>query len=159
MRSGSAQRCRSRGVTFVGLLAALAVMSAGLAAVGVMWSTDANRQREAELLRVGALYARAIASYRAASPGNQADYPPDLQALVRDHRFPGTRRHLRRLYADPLSPQRPWGLVQAQDGGIRGVFSLSEDVPLRTAPVDLGITLLQSARHYKEWQFVPNVKP
>jgi type II secretory pathway pseudopilin PulG len=148
-----------RGVTFVALLAILAVIAAGLAAAGEMWHAQAQREREQELLRVGVLYARAIASYRAASPGNRKEFPPSLQALLLDHRFPGTRRHLRRLYGDPMLPGQPWGLVTAADGTIRGVYSRSEAQPWRTEPTDLGVVALPAAQHYNQWQFIPAVAP
>lgn len=148
-----------QGVTFVALLAALAVIAAGLAAAGEMWHAQSRREREQELMRVGVLYARAIASYRAASPGNRKEFPPTLQALLLDHRFPGTRRHLRRLYPDPIDPSQPWGLVTAADGTIRGVYSRSESAPWRTEATDLGVVLLPPAQHYNQWQFIPVVQP
>jgi len=79
--------------------------------------------------------------------------------LLLDTRFVGTVRHLRTLYADPVSVDTPWGLLRAPDGGIRGVYSQSAAVPLRTVPVDLGIAVLAPAARYAEWQFEPKVSP
>jgi len=59
---------RERGFTYVWLLLAIALMAAGLAAIGELASTEAKRERERELLFVGDQFARAIAAYRASSP-------------------------------------------------------------------------------------------
>lgn len=151
MRSGE------RGFTYVWVMALIAVLGIGLAALGPLWSDDARRERERELLRVGQLYAQAIARYHQASPGSVKRYPPSLEHLVLDTRFVGTMRHLRRLYADPLDPSRPWGLLRAPDGGVRGVYSQSDQPPLRTEALDLGVTQLPAAQKYSDWQFVAKV--
>jgi type II secretory pathway pseudopilin PulG len=148
-----------RGFAYVGMIALLAVLGIGLAAAGQMWAEHARRERERELLRIGRLYAMAIARYYHASPGGVKHYPPSLDQLVLDTRFVGTMRHLRRAYADPIDPPRPWGVVRAADGGVRGVYSTSGAVPLRTEALDLGITALPAARRYIDWQFIPKVDP
>jgi len=156
MRSGDHScRARTRGFTFVWVLAALAVFSLGLAAVGPMWADQARREREQDLLRIGGLYAQAIASYYAASPGSLKQYPSDLNSLLTDTRFVGVRRHLRRLYPDPLDPTSPWGLVTDQEGRIRGVYSRSGATPFRQQAVDVGTATLAPAQHYSDWKFVP----
>src|SRR3990172_10577225 len=85
----------STGFTYVWLLVAVAVMAAGLAAIGEVASTAAKREREAELLFVGDQFARAIAEYRASSPG-AAQYPQKLEELLADNRHPNVGRYLRR---------------------------------------------------------------
>lgn len=150
MRRGEA------GFTFVGVLAALAVVSAGLAVAGPLWQRQAQREREAELLRAGRLYAEAIRQYYVQSPGAAKQYPPDLESLLYDDRFVGVRRHLRKLYPDPLTPGRPWGVVRGEDGHVRGVYSLSHAAPLRATAVDLGVVVLPPATRYSDWKFIPN---
>lgn len=149
----------NRGFVYVWVLVLIATLAVGLAAAGPLWSHEAKREREDELLRVGQLYAEAIARYYRSSPGSVKRYPPSLEALLLDSRFVGTVRHLRTLYADPVADGAPWGLVRATDGGIRGVYSQSTQSPLRTVAVDLGVTVLASATQYAEWQFVPRVDP
>ncbi len=143
------------GFTYVWVLAALALLSIGLALVGERWSDQVKRERERELLRVGALYANAIGTYYAAAPGSLKQYPRDLKSLVDDRRMVGTSRHIRKLYADPIDPSRPWGLVTGEDGGIMGIYSQSDEQPLRTEPLDLGVAVLPAAHQYSEWKFVP----
>lgn len=141
------------------MLAALALLSLGLAAVSERWSDQVRRERENDLLRVGTLYAKAIASYYAQSPGSARQFPPDLKSLLEDNRMVGTIRHIRKLYADPLDPTRPFGLVRAPDGGVSGVYSQSGDAPLRSALADIGLLVLPAAARYSDWKFVPKVAP
>lgn len=149
MRAG-----RSRGFSYVWMLAAIAVLSAGLAVIGPSWADQARRERERELLRIGALYAKAIADYRAASPGSLKQYPLKLEDLLADTRMVGTVRYLRKLYGDPLDPPRPWGVVVDSTGRVQGIYSRSDAEPLRTEALDLGSTSLPAARRYSDWKFI-----
>jgi type II secretory pathway pseudopilin PulG len=150
---------RQRGFTLVAVLVLLALCMLGLAVVGPQWSQQVRREREKELLHIGALYAQALAEYRATSPGSLKQYPLRLQDLLVDTRFVGTARHLRELYADPLDPKRPWGLMQDADGRITGVYSLSQDAPLAERVIDLGVTVLTPAEHYSDWKFTVKAQP
>jgi prepilin-type N-terminal cleavage/methylation domain-containing protein len=157
----SRSRCSTRqaGFTLVWVMAVLVVLAIGLSAVGTQWADQAQRERERELLRIGAIYAQAIADYHAASPGSHKHYPASLHDLLEDRRFIGIRRHLRQLYPDPVNPGQDWGLVPAPGGGVLGVYSRSTATPLRREPQDLGVTVLPRAQHYSDWQFVPRAIP
>lgn len=158
MRAGKAHRGAShRGFTYVWALVGVALLGIALAAVGPMWADAARREREQELLRIGAIYAQAIAAYYKASPGSEKRYPPDLDALLLDTRFVGTQRHMRRLYPDPMRPLQPWAVVRGPDGTVRGVYSQSTETPFRTEPVDIGVATLPPALRYAEWQFIPSI--
>ena len=100
-------------------------MSGGLALIGEVWHTSNAREKEAELLFIGNEYRRAIERYYLAGSGVR-QYPKNLADLVKDPRQPGTVRHLRRLYPDPITGSEEWGLVKSADGGFAGVHSLSE---------------------------------
>jgi len=147
-------RAGSRGFTLIWVMAALVLVSLGLAQLGPRWTERVQREREQELLRVGQLYAQAAADYRRASPGTLKQYPPSLEHLLEDPRYPGLVRHLRRLYPDPLNPGRPWGLVRDKEGGIMGVYSQGEELPFLQMPMVRGSVHLPAARHYREWRFV-----
>jgi type II secretory pathway pseudopilin PulG len=151
------RRGAQRGFTTVALLAMVALMGVSLAAIGPLWAEEVRREREDELLRIGALYAEAIMRYQRTAPGSAKRFPTTLDALLADTRFVGTVRHLRTLYPDPLEPSRPWGLVRDADGAIRGVFSQSEAAPLRTVQVRLGAVTLAPATRYSDWQFVARI--
>lgn len=153
MRRGDAHR--EQGFTLVAVLLLLALIGLGLAAVGPAWSVQGQREREDELLRIGAVYAQAIADYRDRSPGSAKAYPDELSWLVNDTRFIGITRHMRKLYADPMNPGQPWGLVKDEAGHIVGVYSLSDKTPLRQQRMDLGGLQLEVAERYSDWKFKP----
>jgi type II secretory pathway pseudopilin PulG len=145
---------RSGGFTYVWLLVAVAVMAAGLAAIGEVASTAAKREKEAELLFVGDEFARAIAEYHASSPG-APQYPQKLEELLADKRYPNVRRYLRRVYPDPMTGRADWGLVRGPGGGIVGVHSQSMERPLKTANFPRGYESFAGATVYSAWRFAP----
>lgn len=151
----SRARSTQHGFTFIAVLILLALCGLGLAAVGPSWAKTSQREREDELLRIGALYAQAIAEYRDSSPGSVKAYPEKLEWLTFDTRFVGVTRHLRKLYADPMSSGQAWGLVKDQAGHITGVYSQSSQSPLRQAAMQLGDVKLAAAQHYSDWKFKP----
>lgn len=159
MRAGRPSSRTTRGFTLVWVLAALVVFSLGLAAIGPVWSEKIRRDREDDLLRVGRLYAEAIASYRASSPGTLKQWPMSLDDLVLDTRYAGTKRYLRRLYADPLQPEAPWGLIKAPGGGLMGVYSTSAERPIRQRELRLGTLALPLAERYDQWKFTAPEQP
>jgi type II secretory pathway pseudopilin PulG len=110
-----------RGFTYLGLLAAIAIIGIGLVAASEVWTTAARRHRMQELEWVGQQYEQAIGSYYEASPNGAKRYPPSLDDLLQDPRYAAVRRHLRRLYPDPMTGQFDWKLMRAPDGGVQAV--------------------------------------
>ena len=141
-----------RGFTYVWLLLAIGLVAAGLAATSEVASTAARRDKEAELLFVGNQFVRAIAMYRAAVPASQ-QYPQQLEDLLADKRFPNVRRYLRRVYSDPMTGSRDWGLVRGPNGGIVGVYSTSNAQPLKTANFPKDYAAFAGAASYRDWVF------
>jgi hypothetical protein len=136
----------------------LAVALVGLATLAPLQHHQIAQQREREraLLWVGEQYRQAIASYHAASPGSVPTYPARLQDLLQDPRYPQPRRHLRRLYPDPITGSSEWALLKAPGtgAGIVGVASLSAAAPLKRhgfAPAQAGF---EAAESYAGWRFV-----
>jgi type II secretory pathway pseudopilin PulG len=148
MSAGS--RKRLQGFTYIGLLIFLAVMGAGMAAFGELASHAAQREKEAELLFRGEAYRAAIESYYK----KEQRYPQSLEQLLEDKRYPTPVRHLRRLYADPLTGEADWAVVEAPGGGIMGVHSRSEEAPVKTGNFSLKNQLFAEAKTYAEWNFV-----
>jgi type II secretory pathway pseudopilin PulG len=142
-----------RGFTYIGILLAIAFLGIGLAAIGIVWATAAQRERETQLLFVGDAYRSAIASYYRAGQR----YPPELHDLIEDLRSGVVRRHLRRIYADPVTGQPDWELIRNPDGGITGVVSTSIAVPLKRANFPREDTQFTDTQCYCDWrfQFVP----
>jgi type II secretory pathway pseudopilin PulG len=144
---------RARGFTYLTVLFIVAILMAGLALVGEMWETAAKREREAELLFIGNQYRRAITLYYDSTPGVVKTYPRTFEDLLKDPRQPSAQRHLRRLYPDPLGGKE-WGIVKGPDSGIRGVYSLSEEAPLKIAGFKLRDAGFDSAARYADWKFI-----
>src|SRR6187549_538427 len=105
-------RCEA-GFTYIGILIAMALFGVALAATGEVWRTAAQREREQELLFVGNQYRQAFMNYYAGTPAGKPRFPRTLENLVEDNRFPVTRRHLRRVYADPMTGKPDWVLLDA----------------------------------------------
>ena len=141
----------TRGFTYLTVLFIVALMGAGYATVGEMWQTASTRDREAELLYVGNQYRRAIERFYLNGPKR---YPRSLEELLKDPRSPTTQRYLRKLYPDPLTGSAEWGLVKAPDGGIMGVHSRSEDVPLKKASFKVRDAGFEAAKTYADWKFI-----
>jgi type II secretory pathway pseudopilin PulG len=139
------------GFTYIGLLILIAIAGVALAGVGQLWSTASKRDKEAQLLFVGDEFRRAIGSYYEGSPGVH-QFPPSLEELLEDRRLPVVRRHLRKIYVDPMTGSKEWGLVK-HGNGILGVHSLSEDKPLKTANFRPEDAAFEGSGAYTDWNF------
>lgn len=120
-----------RGFTYLWLMFLLAITATGLAAIAQPIQLAAHREREAELMFRGQEFAKAIESYRSATPGAVKQLPMDLADLLEDRRGTRVLHHLRRLYADPFTGVPDWVLVRTQDGRISGVHSRAEAKAMR----------------------------
>jgi type II secretory pathway pseudopilin PulG len=150
MSAGSHQQ----GFTLAGALILIAVAGAGMAAYGEMASHAAQREKEQELLFVGNQFRQAIGAFYDGTPGAAKQFPRKLEDLLQDQRHPVPRRHLRRIYADPMSGKPEWGLISAPGGGIMGIFSLSQAQPIKSGGFALRDRQLEGARErYADWQF------
>lgn len=150
-------RARQRGVTYLLMLFAVAALGFGLARFGGLWSITAQREREAELLFIGGEFARALASYQAALPEDPAPGPATLDALLIDPRVPFVRRHLRRVYRDPMTGAADW-IVERQDGRIVGLRSRSEREVLRSDGLPEWVSssgVAAAGLRYRDWLFRP----
>jgi type II secretory pathway pseudopilin PulG len=144
----------SRGFTYIGLLIAVVIIGIGLAAIGPVAHTLQLRDKERDLLFVGDQFRRAIAAYYERSPGGLKQYPRKLEDLLRDNRYPGVQRHLRKVYVDPLTGKNLWGLVEVPGVGITGVYSLSDLTPVKTASFPPLYDSFKNAKKYSDWKFV-----
>lgn len=145
---------RQRGFTYLGLLFAVVLAGVALAAIGVVWSMERQRERERELLFVGERFREAIASYYERSPGLVKRYPAKLDELLKDGRFLTVRRHLTQVYRDPMTGTRNWGLIPAPEGGIMGVHSSSTSAPIKRAGFPSEFSEFEGKSSYAEWRFV-----
>jgi len=108
-----------RGYAMAALLVSLAVMMVLMSVAMPVWKTQAQREKEAELIFRGEQIARGINLYMRKMGG--ASYPPSLDVLVQG-------RFLRKKYKDPMTEndtslpmnQRgEWDVINAA-GGIPG---------------------------------------
>jgi type II secretory pathway pseudopilin PulG len=145
---------RQRGFTYIAVLVAMLMLS--LATQGVMTyvSHQAQREREADLLRIGQTYAKAIGAYYQATPGSVKRWPAELEDLLEDRRLVAVVRHMREVYPDPIARTARWDLIRAPDGGIAGVRSISTQAPIRMGEVVLDGMTLPPATRYADWDFV-----
>jgi type II secretory pathway pseudopilin PulG len=141
------------GFTYVAILIFIAVFSAGSAAIGVSWQRDQMRDKEAELLFIGEEFRQAIGNYYLRTPDGARDYPKTLDELLSDQRFINKPRYLRKIYIDPMTGSKNWGLILSSSGRIVGIHSLSQKPPLRTTGFDSFQKSFTNARSYSDWRF------
>lgn len=144
----------SHGFVLIGLFMLVLLSGLVMSEAAERWQTQVLREREQELIRVGLAYRDAIGRYYNQTPGVVKIFPPTLEALQEDTRFPTTRRHLRKPYLDPITQREGWGIVEAPSGGIMGVYSLSDKPPFKTKGYRGELQHLNDKRYYGEWYFV-----
>jgi len=120
---------RSRGVTYVELIATAAIMMILASAILPMGRVAVRRQREIELRRELRKMRQAVDLYKQAVDQGQIGgtdvklgsegYPPDLETLVKGVNRVGALdrklKFLRRIPVDPMSGTAEWGLRCHQD--------------------------------------------
>ena len=157
MGSGFGQLSRSGrqgGFAFLFTLLLVALLGLGLVVASDLDSTLARRERELALLQIGHEFRQALARYASGRPGVAGGaYPLRLDDLLLDPRGLKPVRHLRRLYADPITGQADWGLIRA-GGRIVGVYSLSVAQPMRQDGFDDDDANFKGASRYRDWVFL-----
>jgi type II secretory pathway pseudopilin PulG len=149
MNAGS----RQKGFTLAGALILIAVLGAGMAAYGEIASHAAQREKEQQLLFVGNQFRQAIGAYYERTPGAVKRFPQTLEELLQDKRHAMPQRHLRRMYADPMTGTPQWGLIDAPGGGVMGVYSLSEAQPIKSGGFAARDGAFEDAARYSDWRF------
>ncbi len=120
---------RSRGVTYLELVATAAILMILASAILPMGRVAVRRQREIELRRELRIMRRAIDQYKQAVDQGQIGgtdvklgsegYPEDLETLVKGVKRVGAvdrkLKFLRRIPVDPMTGTAEWGLRCYQD--------------------------------------------
>lgn len=145
---------RHAGFSYLGLLFAVVIIGITLATVGVVWSTHIRREKEADLLFAGDQIRAAIGRYYGETPIGAHVYPGTLADLLQDERGPKVRRHLRRLYFDPMTASADWQLIDAPEGGIMGVVSGSLGTPIKQTNFSSNDADFEQADCYCKWRFI-----
>jgi type II secretory pathway pseudopilin PulG len=141
------------GFTYVGLLVVVALIGVGLAVTGEAWRTTAQREKERELLFVGDQFRKAITQYYDGTPGGVKQFPNSFDDLLKDPRYPATRRHLRKVYRDPMTGKRDWGIVRGPGDSIMGVYSLARQMPMKQGNFPPEYVSFERAESYAAWRF------
>ncbi len=143
------------GFSYIGVLMTVAIVGIAMSAANRYWSTVIQREREAELLFRGHQIKTAIGSYYENPPaGQSSQYPRTIVDLLRDPRYPQTRRHLRKWYPDPLTGHADWVVIRDTGGRIKGVYSRHEGRPLKSGNFPKEYDSFEGAASFADWQFV-----
>lgn len=148
------QKTKQRGVVLLVALVFLFITTLGATALVELQLTQSQRAKEEELLFAGDQFRRAIKSYYSTVPaGKSQTFPRSLEDLLEDTRFSVPVRHLRRIYADPMTGKPDWVLVPGA-GGILGVHSRSTRSPFKKRDFSLLNRAFQDKETYAEWVFL-----
>jgi general secretion pathway protein G len=140
-------RNKSRGLTLVELIIAIAILMILTGAAIPMVRVTVMREKERELRRDLWDMRDAIDRYKDVADSGKIQvkvgsdgYPPDLETLVKGVDVNGKKiRFLRRIPVDPMTGQAEWGLRSEQDDpdsesyggqGVFDVYSKSEGTAL-----------------------------
>ena len=96
-----------RGYAMAALLVSIAVMTLLMSVAMPVWRTQAQREKEAELVFRGEQIARGINLYTRKMGGG--NFPPSIDVLVQG-------RFLRKKYKDPMTEDGEWDLILAGSG-------------------------------------------
>jgi type II secretory pathway pseudopilin PulG len=147
---------KASGFTYLWLLILVALMGLATTLVASVHATASRSEKEAELLSIGRQFQRALISYHSViTSEGVGNYPESLEELLEDKRGLVTRRHLRKIYVDPMTGRAEWGLVRV-GGRIVGVHSLSDTTPVKQANFDVDFVGFESAHSVKRWVFSIN---
>lgn len=147
-------RFAATGFTYIALLFLIVIMGVALASAAEVWHTVVQREKEQELLFVGDQFRRAIDQYAKHAQAGSGRFPMSLEDLLKDARYPDTRRYLRKIYNDPITGSSNWGLVKGPSGEIFGIYSLSEDEPLKKRNFSSAYASFEDKVKYSDWVFM-----
>lgn len=147
------------GFTYLALMFLIAIIGLAAAASVQLGAISHRRDAEAQLIHTGQVYKLALGSYLENTPEGMGPHtaPKRLEDLLRDPRFPFVKRHIRQLFADPITGKADWRLIYDEKGGIIGVFSRSKEKPIRVDNFPDEFFYFARKKTYSDWQFVYGV--
>jgi len=145
---------RQGGFTYLSLIILVAIIGLVSASALKLGSVLQRSRAEQELLDIGAAFSDALQSYANATPAGFPPQPPSLKELLRDPRFPTVRRHLRKVFVDPMTGQAEWGITYLGDKvGVLAVYSLSDAKPVKIGNFPQRFQGLAGKQKISEWRF------
>jgi len=143
-----------RGFTYLSLIIVVAIVGLVAASAIKLGSVLQRSRAEQELLDIGAAFSDALKSYADATPQGMPTQPPSLRELLKDPRFPGTRRHLRKIFVDPMTGKAEWGIVYRGDKtGVLAVYSLSDAKPVKIGNFPARYSGFEGKSRISDWKF------
>lgn len=145
---------RSQGFVYVWVLLSVALLGVGLTVAVEVDSMVTRRDQEMALLDIGRQFRNALRTYQEASEPTEGNlrYPKTLAELLDDKRSGTTKRHLRKLFVDPITGQKEWGFILIE-GRIVGVHSLSRARPIKRDGFDPEDQMFRGVESYSDWVF------
>jgi len=145
---------RQHGFTYLSLMILLAIIGLITASSIKLGSVLQRSRAEQELLEIGTAFSDALQSYAEATPAGQPTMPATLNDLLRDPRFPTLKRHLRKIFVDPVTGRAEWGIVYAGDHtGVLAVYSLSTARPVKVSNFPQRFASFAGAARISDWKF------
>jgi len=150
---------RSGGFTYLSLMIVIAIIALVAASAIKLGSVLQRSMAEQELLDIGAAFSNALKSYADATPPGMPAQPPSLKDLLKDPRFPGTRRHLRKIFVDPMTGKAEWGIVyRGEKTGVLAVYSLSDAKPVKIGNFPARYSGFEGKSHISDWKFTASAE-
>jgi len=147
----------ARGFTYLSVIILVAILGLVAATTVRLGATLQRAAAERELLYIGEQFSDALKSYAAATPQGQPQQPPTMKELLKDPRFPGTRRHLRKIFVDPMTGKPEWGVVSMGEKlGVLGIYSLSTAEPIKVSNFPSRFQSFEGKRKISDWVFTFN---
>ncbi len=142
------------GFSYPAALLMVVVISISLMTAQKQWSTIMKREKENQLLFRAGQISQAIESYYNNSSDGTSKYPKKLEYLLKDNRHLAVKRHIRKLYKDPMTITGNWGLIYDGVGNIKGVFSLSSEEPIKKGGFPEKYKHFTNRKKYSDWKFI-----
>jgi type II secretory pathway pseudopilin PulG len=144
------------GFAYIWLLFVVAFMGLGLSVGAELNATSQQRDKERELLSLGRQFRQAIARYYETQPSpnaaSQRQYPTSLEDLLQDSRSLAVKRHLRKIFIDPMTGKAEWGVYRS-GGRVVGVYSLSDKEPIKQDGFEADDIGFRGKAKYSQWVF------
>jgi len=142
------------GFAYLSLMILLAILGLVAASTIKLGSVLQRSCAEQELLLIGTAFSEALQSYADATPPGQSTIPLVLHDLLRDPRFSSPKRHLRKIYVDPITGSDTWGIVYAGDNaGVIAIYSLSNARPVKVSNFPQRFASFAGAAKLSDWKF------
>ncbi|MES2298409.1 MAG: type II secretion system protein [Pseudomonadota bacterium] len=142
----------SDGFAYIWTLLLVAFMGVSLVIASDLYATSQRRDKERELIFIGHEFRAAIERFHESGAAGKPQYPQSFEELLRDSRFPNARRHLRRMYTDPMTGKNTWG-TKLVEGRIVAVYSLSTQQPIKQDGFEPADEALRGKQQYADWVF------